>query len=377
MDRVVRDLRGASVIATRHRHEPRLLRARHRRRARPSASASTRPSCTRLSVPQLHALRHLLDRHEDRALKSTTRTAFSYDGASAPVAPATAATVKNVGLTFSLDASGSSGTRSSTLKSSAAVRRTVAMLPAGRPRRAGELLGGGAADQDRDRRRLRRGRPGQRRRLLTVAFTTNTGLTITGGTVDPDTGSAPTLLPAGVTSVVASDHRLARDRPRPDPQDRGVRRMIRRLRDDEAGSALITALLVTVVMLALGFALLSIVDTQASESATERTPRPRLQPQRERADEPGLRARAQLAGVDVGPRGRPRLLRRRRSATRSAPRPRRAPRRRASSATSTRATTRTSTAPTRARRGRSTCATTSTPTAPARSPDRPSGATPC
>jgi len=47
--------------------------------------------------------------------------------------------------------------------------------------------------------------------------------------------------------------------------------MIRRLREDEAGAVLITALLVTVVMFGLGVALLSIVDTQASESATERS----------------------------------------------------------------------------------------------------------
>lgn len=44
----------------------------------------------------------------------------------------------------------------------------------------------------------------------------------------------------------------------------------RQLRDD-SGSALITALMCTVVMLMLGLALLSIVDTQASESKTERS----------------------------------------------------------------------------------------------------------
>lgn len=50
-----------------------------------------------------------------------------------------------------------------------------------------------------------------------------------------------------------------------------LRHMMRRLRRDEAGSALITALLCTMVMLGLGIALLAIVDTQASESGTERT----------------------------------------------------------------------------------------------------------
>jgi len=48
-------------------------------------------------------------------------------------------------------------------------------------------------------------------------------------------------------------------------------RHMSRLRADERGSALITALLCTMIMLALGMALLAIVDTQASESGNERT----------------------------------------------------------------------------------------------------------
>ncbi len=47
--------------------------------------------------------------------------------------------------------------------------------------------------------------------------------------------------------------------------------LMRRLRNDESGAALITALLCTMVMLALGLALLSIVDTQAKESTDEVT----------------------------------------------------------------------------------------------------------
>ncbi|MEJ7786283.1 MAG: hypothetical protein WKF96_15880 [Solirubrobacteraceae bacterium] len=47
--------------------------------------------------------------------------------------------------------------------------------------------------------------------------------------------------------------------------------LIRRARDDERGAALVTALAATMIMLALGMAILSIVDTQASVSATERT----------------------------------------------------------------------------------------------------------
>ncbi len=48
-------------------------------------------------------------------------------------------------------------------------------------------------------------------------------------------------------------------------------RLTRRVRNDERGSALITALAVTTILLALGLALLAIVDTQTTASATERT----------------------------------------------------------------------------------------------------------
>ncbi len=50
-----------------------------------------------------------------------------------------------------------------------------------------------------------------------------------------------------------------------------MRHLIGRTRRDERGSALMTAMLASLVMLALGMALLSIVDTQAKESGTERT----------------------------------------------------------------------------------------------------------
>ncbi len=58
-------------------------------------------------------------------LKSTTSTAFTYDGAASSATPAT---VKNVGLTFSLDAAVTGKTRTSTLKASAA-RRSAGTLP--------------------------------------------------------------------------------------------------------------------------------------------------------------------------------------------------------------------------------------------------------
>jgi type II secretory pathway pseudopilin PulG len=57
-------------------------------------------------------------------LKSTTTTAFTYDGASSSATPAL---VKNVGLTFSLDASGGGKTASSTLRASAARRSAGTM----------------------------------------------------------------------------------------------------------------------------------------------------------------------------------------------------------------------------------------------------------
>jgi type II secretory pathway pseudopilin PulG len=59
-------------------------------------------------------------------LKSAASTAFTYDGASSSATPAT---VKNVGLTFSMDASGgSSASATSTLRASAA-RRAAGTLP--------------------------------------------------------------------------------------------------------------------------------------------------------------------------------------------------------------------------------------------------------
>jgi len=199
MDRVVRDLRGASVIIT--------ATSTNLRYSVPDG-AGMRYERICVDSGELYAFTQLNSAaagacssgRKVASLKSTTRTAFSYDGSSAPATPAT---VKNVGLTFSLDASGTGGSRSSTLRSSAAVRRTVATLPVGPPdvpvscSEAGPVIEigiGAAYDED-----VQVDGVGS----LTVSYTTNTGLTIPGGTVDPDTGSEPTLLPAGVTSVVA------------------------------------------------------------------------------------------------------------------------------------------------------------------------------
>ncbi len=271
MDRVVRDLRGASVITT----------------ATATDLAYSVPDPTGFRAERICVAPADTDLYRFRQmnsvptgacasgtkvanLKSTTNTAFTYDGASAIVAPATAATVKNVGLSFSLDASGGGRSGSSTLKASAAVRRTVAMLPIGPGKvpigcsEAGPVIkigiGVGFAED------VAVNGVG----ALTVSYTTNAGVTIAGGAVNPTTGSPPTILPPGITTVVV---RIvdALGMSTPDPQERGVPLMIRRLSQDESGSALITALMATILMLGLGFALLSIVDTQASESSKDRS----------------------------------------------------------------------------------------------------------
>ena len=202
MDRVVRDLRGASVITS----------------ATASNLAYSVPDpagfrAERICVDggELYGFRQLnavptgpcSSGTKLAQLKSTANTAFTYDGASSIIPPATIATVKNVGLTFSLDASGGGRSGSSTLRASAAVRRNVAMLPAGPDdapigcSKTGPVIqigiGIGYAED------VSVGGVGG----LSVSYTTNTGVTIAGGAVDPDTGSLPQLLPAGVTSVVA------------------------------------------------------------------------------------------------------------------------------------------------------------------------------
>lgn len=128
MDRVVRDLRGASAIVRAestdlvyHVPEPAGVRTErlcvssgqlYGRRTLaatgPSAPTEDCSSGTRLAT-----------------LKSTASTAFTYDGAASSTTPAL---VKNVGLTFSLDASGGGRTGGSTLRASAA-RRSAGTLP--------------------------------------------------------------------------------------------------------------------------------------------------------------------------------------------------------------------------------------------------------
>lgn len=197
MDRVVRDLRGASTITTATAtnlaysvSEPSGFRS-ERLCVEPSDS-----DLYRFSVMNSIPTGACSTGTKVANLKSTASTAFTYDGASAPVAPATAATVKNVGLIFSLDATGGGRSASSTLKASAAVRRSVAMLPAGPGNApvncsdAGPVVHIGVGFDNGAS-------------ALTVSYTTNTGVTVAGGTVDPTTGSPPQLLPSGVTSLVA------------------------------------------------------------------------------------------------------------------------------------------------------------------------------
>ena len=128
MDRVVRDLRGASAIVraeatdlvyyvpepTGVRMERLCVSSDHLYGKRtldsttPAAPTEACSSGTRLAT-----------------LKSTAHTAFTYDGAASSATPAL---VKNVGLTFSLDASGGGRTAGSTLRASAA-RRSAGTLP--------------------------------------------------------------------------------------------------------------------------------------------------------------------------------------------------------------------------------------------------------
>ncbi len=199
MDRTVRDLRGASVItvgaATNLVYSvPDSAGVRTERICVESSElySFTQVTAVAPSTPTAACSSGARLAH----LKSTTSTAFTYDGATSAATPAT---VRNVGLTFSLDATRVGKPGSSTLKASAAVRRTTAMLPIGEEdvdvvcSTAGPILnlglGLGLAEDVGP---------------LSVVFTGNGGVTVTGGRVDPVTGSAPVLLPSSVTAVTAT-----------------------------------------------------------------------------------------------------------------------------------------------------------------------------
>jgi len=201
MERVVNDLRGASVLVTGSTSTSLVYSVPEP----PVPPATSRVRTERLCLDpvstDLYSFTSIDAVPTDACstgiklanLKSTTRTTFTYDGSTAP---ASLATVKNVGLTFSLDASGGGRAGGSTLKASAAVRRTVAMLPAGPPDvpitcpSAGPLIkidAGVAFAEDV----AVAGNVGP----LSVSYLTELGATIAlGGTVDPKTGSPLTPL---------------------------------------------------------------------------------------------------------------------------------------------------------------------------------------
>jgi len=209
MERVVNDLRGASVLVTGSTStnlvysvpeppvSPATSRVRTERLCLDSASTDLYSFTSIDAIPTGACSTGT----KLANLKSTANTAFTYDGSTAP---ASLATVKNVGLTFSLDATGGGRPAGSTLKASAAVRRTVAMLPAGPPDvpitcpPAGPLIKIGAGVGFSEDVAL------NGVGSLSVSFITNTGVTIPGGIVDPKNGSAGvTITVPGVVSVVA------------------------------------------------------------------------------------------------------------------------------------------------------------------------------
>jgi Tfp pilus assembly protein PilW len=128
MEHVVNDLRGASVIV---RADPSDLVYRvpdglgHRTERLCVASSWLYGSSSITAAIPAAPTAACDTGTKIASLQSTANTAFTYDGATTSATPAL---VKNVGLTFSLDASGGGKTASSTLKASAA-RRSAGSLP--------------------------------------------------------------------------------------------------------------------------------------------------------------------------------------------------------------------------------------------------------
>lgn len=129
MERTVNDLRGASVIVRADATDlvyrvPDALGHRTERLC-VASDYVYRSSSVTAAAPAAAPTAACATGTKIATLKTTSGTAFSYDGASSSPTPAL---VKNVGLTFSLDASGGGKTASSTLKASAA-RRSAGSLP--------------------------------------------------------------------------------------------------------------------------------------------------------------------------------------------------------------------------------------------------------
>lgn len=122
-------------------------------------------------------------------LPATTSTAFTYDGAASSATPAL---VRSVGLTFNLDASGGGRTQSSTLRSSATVRRSAGQLPINNSDVRAACNAGGA--------------------LLSLDVGASTGLSALGvtyatsGGISLGVGSATSAvqIPEGITDIVAT-----------------------------------------------------------------------------------------------------------------------------------------------------------------------------
>jgi type II secretory pathway pseudopilin PulG len=120
------------------------------------------------------------------SLPSTSSTAFSYDGASSSATPAL---VKNVGLTFGLDASGGGKSSASTLSASAA-RRAAGTLPI----TGGDV--GVTCNSSGALLSLGVGLPGTG--ALTVTYANSGGISL-------GTPSGTTLqIPKGITTVLAT-----------------------------------------------------------------------------------------------------------------------------------------------------------------------------
>lgn len=129
MERVVNDLRGASVIVRASASDlvyrvPDALGYRTERLCVASDYLYGSSSVT-VAAPAAAPTAACDTATKLATLKSTSSTAFTYDGAASAATPAL---VKNVGLTFGLDASGGGRTGSSTLQASAA-RRSASGLP--------------------------------------------------------------------------------------------------------------------------------------------------------------------------------------------------------------------------------------------------------
>ena len=127
MDRTVVDLRGASVIVRAAATDlvyavPETSGVRNERLC--VAAGELYGSSTLTPAPAVPTAA-CASGSKLATLKSTERTAFTYDGASSTSSPAL---VKNVGLTFSLDAGSTGRTASSTLQASAARRAAGNLL---------------------------------------------------------------------------------------------------------------------------------------------------------------------------------------------------------------------------------------------------------